>query len=50
MEKKVFENIIQFMQRVDLKGGEAPAFMEAIHALKTEFEKEAEKEPEKEES
>ena len=37
MKKETIENILKFMQRVDLKWAEVPAFIECINALTNEL-------------
>lgn len=37
MKKETIENILKFMQRVDLKWAEVPAFVECINALTSEL-------------
>lgn len=37
MKKETIENILKFMQRVDLKWAEVPAFVECINELTNEL-------------
>lgn len=50
MDKQLIEACVKFLERVDLKGGEAPVFMACLEALRKEFEKveETEEKPEEE--
>lgn len=37
MKKEIIENTLRFLQRVDLKWNEVPAFVECINALNEEL-------------
>jgi len=33
MDKRIVDNALAFLARIDIKGSEAPALMEVVHAL-----------------
>jgi len=41
MDKRIVQNILQFLQRVQLQGNEAEAFLECKMVLQEELKKEA---------